>query len=66
MKQKYNDESENIREWSTEKIKNEVCVYDDLIYGRNPCFSVRDVKILNILVDELEKRGVKIKIAFDD
>lgn len=54
----HNDKSPVISEWSTEKLKREEAVYNDLINGDMPCYGRRDILIYSAICKELEKRGV--------
>ena len=62
----YNDNSLDLTEWTTDKLKNEAQNYDCLI-NTVGCFGARDLGILENILKELTKRGVAIttKIAFD-
>lgn len=67
MKTKYNNESTNIGEWTNKKIKDYYISYYDSIYGKNTCYGMSDLRMLNSLEKELEIRGIEIsnKIIFN-
>lgn len=65
MRQKKNDNSPDIKDWTNKKLKQEASEYYDLIYGFNPCYGSHDIQIFDTLTNELYKRGINSKISFN-
>ena len=63
---KHNNNSKDIRNWTTWKLKTTALEYDDMIHGLNPCYNTHDIMFLNNLLSELEKKGIEstIKLTF--
>lgn len=57
---KHDDNSRRIKDWTTEKLKKEALVYNDLINGKMPCYGTRDIFHLDNICQELTYRGVGI------
>ena len=57
---KKNNNSKKFSDWTTAKLKKECEIYDDLIYGPNACYGVRDMITLTGIINELEKRGIEV------
>lgn len=64
---KKNNNSKNFKDWTTQKLKNEALVLDDLINGENQCYGTKDLIMLRGILTELEKRGVEAsnKLTFN-
>lgn len=52
---RYNNNSQNIRDWNSRKLNSEARALDRLIYVED-CFGVRDLVLLNLIYRELERR----------
>ena len=61
---KYNDKSRYFKDWTTEKLKEEVKVYDQLIHVVC-CYGVRDCIAYYGMLDELDKREVEYDFAIE-
>jgi hypothetical protein len=61
----YNNDSLNIEQWTTKKLKEEAIGYDQLIFEVG-CYGSSDLQMLSAICNELDKRGVDInsKINF--
>ena len=59
MKKK-NDNSKYFSEWTTKKLKDYYKSYNDSIYGESACYGMSDLRMLNALGKELERRKVVI------
>ena len=57
----------NFEDWTTKKLKAYALELDDLIYGENYCYGVRDMITYSGICKELEKRKVVMntKLSFD-
>lgn len=66
MPNKYNNNSEYFKDWSTKKLKQEALNYDEMIY-KVESYGTKDIHNFIGICSELEKRGIKIHngIAFD-
>ena len=64
---KHNNNSKDIRNWTTWKLKTTALEYDDLIHGQNPCYGIKDITMLDNLLNELSRRGYKrtYKLTFE-
>ena len=47
---------DKITNMSNDELLKEYKVYDDLIYGKNPCYSIGDLRFYEQLCYELDKR----------
>ena len=56
---KKNNDSPYFKDWTIRKLKQEAMAYDELIYGRMPCYGVSDIRTLDGILDELSERGVE-------
>jgi hypothetical protein len=56
---KRNNDSNNIKDWTTPKIKKAAKEYYDMIHGQNACYNCKDIMYLDYLLDELDKRGIE-------
>ena len=59
MKKKQNNNSSKLSDWTTLKLKKEAMVLDDLIYGENHCYGVKDMIMLDRILVELFERKAK-------
>lgn len=59
MRNKRNDESSRLQDWTTKKLKKYASSLHESIYGRNSCYGVSDLILHESIIGELEKRGVE-------
>ncbi len=57
---KRNNNSTDVREWTTAKLKAEHSEMHSLIYGDNSCYGSQDIQMLGLVENELSERGVII------
>jgi hypothetical protein len=64
---KYNNNSENLEDWSIKKLKSEAMMLDDMIHGQNPCYGSHDIILLDRIISELLARGIEAhnKLTFN-
>jgi len=55
---KHNNKSRFFKDWTTKKLQEEAIGYYDLIYNLE-CYGTRDLKALDGISAELNKRGVE-------
>jgi len=65
MRKKQNDRSGNVRDWTTKKLKTQAVSYYDLIYGENGCYGIKDIITLDLIMDELDRRGVEFRVTLN-
>ena len=58
MKKKYDNTSNEYKDWTTKKLKDEAKGYHELIYVAE-CYGRRDLMALSGILNELDNRGVK-------
>jgi hypothetical protein len=63
MKKKYNNKSIYFKNWTTKKLKEYYLSYYDAIYGQNPCYGMSDLRMINGIEIELEKRKIQIELT---
>ena len=54
---KRNNNSTDLRDWTTPKLKAEARSYHDVCYGPNACYGCKDLIHLDRVLDVLAKRG---------
>ena len=57
---KYNDKSKNLKEWTSKKLKEYAQSLYDCIYGINSCYNCKDMILLDVICNELIKRGYNV------
>ena len=57
---KRNNNSTDVREWTTAKLKAEYSEMHNLICGDSSCYGSQDIQMLRIVENELLDRGVNI------
>jgi hypothetical protein len=58
---KYNNKSNKVSDWTTKYIRDYAVGMYECIYGDNSCYSVSDLKLLDLMERELIKRGYNLK-----
>lgn len=58
MAKKYNNESVYFADWTTAKLKSEARSYDQMIYEVQ-CYGTSDLRMLDGILAELDRRGVQ-------
>jgi hypothetical protein len=58
---KRNDESDNIQDWTTKKLKDEAKSYHQTIYEVG-CYGTSDIRIYEALLNELSERGIEFSM----
>ncbi len=64
---KKDDNSNNPKQWTTKKLKEDYAMLYDLIYNPDcSCYSTKDLINLGIIESELDRRGItpKTKVYF--
>lgn len=66
MKKKYNNESNDISDWTTAYLKAEARNYHQTIYEVE-CYGTRDLRMYDAILIELSKRGIEwnTKLTFN-
>ena len=59
MRNKRNDESSRLQDWTTKKLKSYALSLHESIYGINSCHGVSDLILYESIIGELENRGVE-------
>jgi hypothetical protein len=57
---KYNNKSENVKDWTTQHLKSQALSVHSAIYVTE-CFASHDLLLLEALTAELEARGYEVK-----
>lgn len=65
QKKIYNDQSNEISDWTTRKLKDEAKTYYQLIYEQK-CYASSDVQMYDLICNELSERGIepRTKLCF--
>jgi hypothetical protein len=45
-----------VEQMTNKELLNEYKTYEDLIYGKNPCFGTKDIRFFDSLCYEMDKR----------
>uniref|UniRef100_A0A6H2A615 Uncharacterized protein n=1 Tax=viral metagenome TaxID=1070528 RepID=A0A6H2A615_9ZZZZ len=58
MPQKYNDNSNEYKDWTTKKLKQEAKDYHEIIHNDHSCYGKQEFFALDGILHELDSRGI--------